>query len=369
MDQIIKTVSGSERTFTFGGSLFANKNVQDFPFDLFYEVNHHKCASIIETSAIYSQESVNFLLNKGAELVKYELLQGDRYLSFVKSKNNDEEFSLILYYKTSFYCFQLDTENKMFSIKVIFLPELNPEPLAIFEEFVQNPVQKSKISVLITDCGEIIARSIDIETPIDMNLELNYGGGFIPIHDRIVDKLTNYKNGGLYMFHGDTGTGKSTYVRYLTSVIDREFIFIPSSAVEMLTSPSLLTTLLRHKNSILVIEDAEKAIESRENSENASLVSALLNMSDGLLGSLLQISLIVTYNCDKNLIDPALLRKGRLIQDHGFRNLNINDSQLLINSLGLDYKAEENMSLAEIYNISEETGYVEPEEKRMGFNA
>jgi len=370
MEQVIKVIGDKDRQFKLNSTkrLFEHKNIQEFPFDLYFEDHFGVCASIEESAAIYTDGAVEHLMNLGGELVKYELTKSDPYLGMLMHSSPDEDFSLIINYNKCFYCFQYDSENKMFAIKAMFSPAYTTEPLAIFKDFTKKPAKKSKISVLITECGELSARSIDIETPKEINLSLNYGKYFEEVHERITNKLSSYKNGGLYMFHGDPGTGKSTYIRYLTSVVDREFIFIPSNAVEMLTSPSLLSTLLRHKNSVLVIEDAEKAIESRENNENASLVSVLLNMSDGLLGSLLQISLIISYNCEKNLIDPALLRKGRLIQDHGFKNLNKTDAQLLINHLGYDYKVKESMSLAEIYNLYEETGYAAPQEKRMGFN-
>jgi hypothetical protein len=349
---------------------YGRKNVSDFPFDAYLEYKHSSCASLLESGSTYSEDAIIDLLSKGAQLVKYEMEKPDSFLfPGMGADKKSQDFSIVLFYDARFYCFWYDEDNHNFGAKSIFIPKLCPNPLETIEQFALAPTHKSKISVFVQDCGEIVARSITLEGTEKVDLNLNYGKGFLPVHDRIVDKLSNQFDGGLYMFHGEPGTGKSTYIRHLTSLVEREFIFIPCNAVDMLTSPALLTTLLRHKNSVLVIEDAEKAIESRENSENASLVSALLNMSDGILGSLLKISLIVTYNCERGLIDPALLRKGRLVQDYGFRNLSIEDSQALIDSLNIDYEVTTPMSLAEIYNISEETGYQKPEEKRMGFGA
>ena len=58
-------------------------------------------------------------------------------------------------------------------------------------------------------------------------------------------------------------------------------------------------------------EDAEKVIGDRQNSGSSVGVSNLLNLSDGILGDILNIHVIATFNMDKERIDSALLRKGR----------------------------------------------------------
>lgn len=374
---------GKESVFEIGSPvendpfyLYSSKHIQEFPYELYFERNYQCCASILEASSIYTEDAINHLIKLGARLVKYEVTKANGLRLFedvdipTSFRNKDkEDLTVILFYLKSFYMFDKDRESGLFSVKVFFHPNFNNAPLSFLKDFIKLAEKKSRISILVSDCGEIVAKSVELEDNHEMNLSINYGERFLDIHEKLIDKLNNYNKGGLYMFHGDPGTGKSTYIRHLTSVIDREFIFIPPNSVEMLTSPTLLTTLLQHKNSILVIEDAEKAIQSRDENDNASLVSSILNMSDGLLGSLLQISLIVTYNCERNLIDKALLRKGRLILDHGFKNLSIKDGQNLINMLGYDYQVEKEMSLAELYNLNESNGYVKKEPKRMGFGA
>jgi hypothetical protein len=56
---------------------------------------------------------------------------------------------------------------------------------------------------------------------------------------------------------------------------------------------------------------------------------------------------------DKKKIDEALLRKGRLIAEHKFDALPIEDAQSLIDSLGYKHTADKPMTLTEIYNLSE----------------
>lgn len=68
---------------------------------------------------------------------------------------------------------------------------------------------------------------------------------------------------------------------------------------------------LENRNFVMVIEDAEELITSREEVRNSNL-SMLLNLTDGLLGKSLGIQIIATFNTDVKNIDKALLRKGRL---------------------------------------------------------
>ena len=109
---------------------------------------------------------------------------------------------------------------------------------------------------------------------------------------------------------------------------------------------------MQHPNSILIIEDAENIILDRKESVNPNqAVSNLLNLSDGLLGDAMRQQIITTFNCEISGIDPALLREGRLLVEHKFNKLSINDARKLCRSLNIDGadEIEEPMSLAQIY--------------------
>ena len=66
-------------------------------------------------------------------------------------------------------------------------------------------------------------------------------------------------------------------------------------------------------------------------------------------------------------IDPALKRKGRLKSAYEFKALSPEKANRLLDEKKANYSTEEEMTLAEIYNISEEEQYKSPVRKAVGF--
>jgi hypothetical protein len=186
-----------------------------------------------------------------------------------------------------------------------------------------------------------------------LDIELGYGKGFKPIHEKIIGKLNEPKSKGLVLLHGTPGTGKTHYLKYLASKIkNKRVLFIPPFLADFITSPEMTPFLIQNAGSVLFIEDAERVITDR-NTGGGNGVSNILNITDGILSDILNIQIVATFNMDKKKIDEALLRKGRLIAEHKFDALPTEDAQALIDHLGYDYKTDKPMTLTEIYNLSE----------------
>jgi len=188
----------------------------------------------------------------------------------------------------------------------------------------------------------------------EMDLELNYGEGFIKKHKTIVKRLNTLGDTGLVILNGKPGTGKTTYIKYLTTLLKKKVIFVPPNMTEGITAPNFLPFLMENKNSILVIEDAEKVIGSRESNDTNNGVSNILNMTDGVLGDCLNIQIIATLNTSREKLDSALLRKGRLIAEHEFKELTEEEATKVFKFLGVDKKVDKPLTLTEIYNYDKE---------------
>ena len=214
--------------------------------------------------------------------------------------------------------------------------------------------KKSNIQLVKSEMGHMDTEEFDLFVS-PMELELNYGSEFSKVHDVIVKKLNEHNGKGIILLHGDPGTGKTSYIKHLTTLIkDKDILFIPPSMAEMLSEPTIIPFLMDHKNSILIIEDAERVISDREGNGSPAGVSNILNLTDGILGDCLSIQIVATFNMKREKIDQALLRKGRLIAEHKFSKLNADDTNKLLKHLKKDHKVSEGMTLADIYNIDVE---------------
>ena len=136
---------------------------------------------------------------------------------------------------------------------------------------------------------------------------------------------------------------------------------------EMLSEPSIIPFLMDNRNSILLIEDAERVIADREGKGSPAGVSNILNLTDGILGDCLNIQVIATFNMKRERIDSALLRKGRLICEHKFDKLNIADTNTLLTHLKKGVHSDIPLTLADIYNIEVDDARITKDSKKIGF--
>jgi hypothetical protein len=262
-------------------------------------------------------------------------------------------------------------ENKTYNIFIAHPSNLKNIEFSEFEKFIAISENKTKVHLFIKNqYGDYTFEPISVNLPKDLDLELNYGKEFLKVDKTIKDRLYEKPN-GLFMFHGPPGTGKTTYIKYLASVIDRDFIYIPTTMIEYFTSdPNCLHTLIQKPNAVIILEDAEKAILKRQgDGMDSSAVSSLLNLSDGILSDILKTSVIVTYNCPKQDVDDALKRKGRLQAEYEFTTLPIEDAKKLAKHLKypkkfIDEKINESMSISDIYNLEKEVELYADNNKR-----
>jgi len=375
-----KSTSVATHILPKGDKYFESSQSQNhFPVGVYFMNKYGTAASCLDTEREVSQDIIPYLDKHGELVLDYTSLPSNKPSMSVYEHGyfqDESESSSTKYYAYKETIINLRTvssrklkkEKNNYTISISYKPGTNPY-IEDFEKFFVNEDIKNVIYTIMKDeHGGVRFDPFEVAIPENYNIKECYEPGFEPIHQKIVENL-NKNESGLYLFHGDPGTGKTTYIKYLSSLVKRDLIYVPTSFVDFIADPSFLPALLHKKHSVLVIEDAEKALLAREPGDASSIVSTILNITDGIMANVFNIAVIATYNSPRQAVDKALLRKGRLKGEYRFDKLTIPTAQKIMNKIKPGYEVTEEMSLADIYNVDVENCDSKDlnQEKRMGF--
>lgn len=207
-----------------------------------------------------------------------------------------------------------DFEDGIFRVKYVYYDNSNLKSREnlnfLLESLLEKYISKeSKISILLRNNHGIELKTHTIHSH-RIDFTTMYNDDFASVHHRIKDEITT-ENKGIVLLHGVPGSGKTNYIKWLTSQIpSKKFIFVPTTMISSLTDPGFLSILIENKNSVLVLEDCENYIAERTfDDRNTDIVSSILNLADGILSDVMECQFICTFNSDISKIDTALLRK------------------------------------------------------------
>lgn len=214
-----------------------------------------------------------------------------------------------------------------------------------------------EINIIILSKDGLELKQVEVK-PTFLDIDKYYNDDFKEVDETIKARLNRENDKGIILLHGLPGTGKTTYLRHLIGGLKKKVLFVSPSVAGNLMNPEFIDLLIDNPNSVLIIEDAENIMMDRKYNSDSS-VSNLLNLSDGLMSDCLSVQIICTFNSSVNLIDSALMRKGRLIAKYEFSKLGVEKANCLSKHLGFDTLIEQPMTIAEIANPNEKTQPVE----------
>lgn len=257
----------------------------------------------------------------------------------------------------------------LYNNKINFIENTLKECTEAFKPYEYREKTKIGFNLFMNNGGPYLHFN-EIPDKYIISIEDNYNDDFVEENKLIIESL---KEGGtsLCLFHGDPGCGKTHYIRYLIAELCKEkkkVIYFPNEHIHFLSDPSFLHFFKDHKKSIIVIEDAEEILTSRELTLSNRGISNLLNLTDGLMGDFLELKFVCTFNTAIDKIDKALLRKGRITTNYKFEKLSVDKSNKLLKKLEKEFVTDSAMTLAEIYNL-EQKDNSEKKERKIGFGA
>ena len=345
----------------------------DFSIDRYFVLKHNRVPSQVELSIpteIKREKLDAFMQLLDPDAQELQLVYKHQELPPSQKVDPQKEFPVIYLYEHAEWALMLECGFRHEHIKVEIYYDHREAAAEEWAHRFLNEVraqmgkkESPTFKVLSVNRGGYHTKNVDVD-PLDLDIDRNYNEDFRDI-DATIREALNEERSGIILFHGPPGTGKTSYIKHLMyRHAETKFIFVSNNFVKDLLSPDFVTFLLTQKDSVLIIEDAEKVITSRSKLTQDSVVSTILQLTDGLFSDYLNLKIICTFNTDAEQIDQALFRKGRMIAFYEFRPLSVEKSQRLLDETSKE-TATEPMTLAEIYN-PEERGFRQ-EKKTIGF--
>ncbi|MDD3052606.1 MAG: AAA family ATPase [Candidatus Cloacimonetes bacterium] len=306
------------------------------------------------------------------DLIKHYSLESCKIIKTDKAetdifKADEDKSRALLIVKYGFMVLITQTRTDLIYGTCISEAERN-EVLQRISEFKIDTKKTSRFHMIQNSMGFLEMTDFEIK-PYKIDLETHYNDDFRDIHKLISGSLMTENKNGLVLLHGLYGTGKTYYLRHLISSVERKFIYFPLNLIEAISSPDFLPFISSHPNSVLILEDCESLLVSRDNGiSNVSALSNLLNLSDGLLSDALSINVICTFNSCLKKIDDAILRKGRLLARYELKELEIDKANSLARQIGKNDSIRKPMTVSEIYNLDEK-GFDNLNSRSVGFRA
>lgn len=257
----------------------------------------------------------------------------------------------------------LSNSSVIYNIEVYYDETIGISPFmenfktVIKDSCTEKEVDKNNYIYLITNDLRLEKCEIKDMKLNSENLSSYYNDDFLPVNDYLLSALNESSKAGILFLHGEPGTGKTSYIRYLVTQYKYKSIYITPDKLNHLGDSSFLKLLIDYKNSILILEDCGDIIKKGNHS---NIVSNLLNYSDGILGDIINVKIIITFNENINDISDAFIRNGRCLLKYEFKKLAANK----VNKLNSDYN--EDMTLGEIFKPKED--YINNNKKnKIGF--
>ena len=218
----------------------------------------------------------------------------------------------------------------------------------------------------VTGAGYPSRARRDIASPAWEEIASNYA----PSTAAALEPLMRAKrpgSGGLALWHGAPGAGKSYALRALarawsdwcdTHIVTNPELFFSASTDYLIGS--VLRRGVEDRWRVFVVEDAGEYLGADAPALAGQAVSRILNLTDGLLGAGLRSLVLITTNDPLRRVHPALARPGRCWAQVDFEPLPADAANAWLHGHGCDTTVDRATTLADLYALRRGARVVAP---------
>lgn len=312
-----------------------------------------------EKSQFETEKEILSKLSQNISDLDFEIQHVDNYNFFIRGKK-DSAIQLLLYSWTR----DRKNENIFEETKDCLRIKINGSEKWVAmatKALFQEPSGTSSLKWYYLLDGRMDYRFIDIHKKYEVYDEM-----YPWIKEGVENYFKRYldSDANILVMIGEPGSGKTSLIREL--LVKHHLSAMITYEEELMNSDRLYMDLMTGDEDVLIMEDADLLLLSREMAGN-KLMSKLLNISDGLLKNKRKI--IFTANMTtanlKN-VDAALLRPGRCFDVLNFREYTKDEAEKICNVMNIslpNMKNSDTISLAKLTNKD----YVSPNINRVGF--
>lgn len=320
-------------------------------------------------SALYSPKIVQALLSaKGGKELQNISVSGmlikslDDLFTYMKSLGGKKiihktngDYTFI--WEDSFIDIDFNKKSNAVSISGYILdPNLLKMKEVLEKDYVSKIKKNLVFTIIKTNSGFDITNMGDGSSPLITD---NYLPEVLEDVDFIIKAFSKSPPAGrIAILNGEPGTGKTHLIRSILMQLDCVFLIIPSNMISSLDKPEFVPLLMKIKNEhekpiIMIIEDGDICLVPREG-DNISTITALLNLSDGIMGAIIDIKMIISTNANIKDMDEAIMRPGRLCRNIHVGALPYEQANRVYRRLtkddGASLEYRQHYTLAEIYD-------------------
>lgn len=187
----------------------------------------------------------------------------------------------------------------------------------------------------------------DIELDNDFeDMDSYYEKDVIKKTKKVIKSLKK-EDRGLTIISGDRGCGKTTLTKYITSKVDKNFVFIPCNLLENTINNSEFRKFLKlNKDCVLVIDDCELYFNQMY-SKSTFYTNNLLQLVDGIHSKTLNVNIILVMNCKLSDIDKNLSDSNNIIEVMEVGELSISKLEELSEQTGIKLKSKKPLKIVD----------------------